>query len=306
MINLAVFGFNDRGFSFEVQTSCKNTGMPINCSVKFDNSTVGTVFGTYRRGQFEGDSDIAGEGVSLIFFTHKKTLASYRANSLPLIDPGRTPVPGVFALDSSSCLSSDKSFPQSVSLGLIRLELSLLKLLFTNSQSQLFRRPDNYSQLKSSGHERRRLVDGFFAFLFTVSDSMTVLAVAYIFNFMATGKCKMCTYHYYVALDSISVACSTIVTTLLVSGHYYWKSFMSFLRFLASAGIFACLGVLIGCQLEHHLNFPEWNPPDIKNRSDSALLLPASCFLDPDLIFRDNPYAGRLQNTIQIDRVGKP
>lgn len=120
----------------------------------------------------------------------------------------------------------------------------------------------------------------------------------------------MSTYHYYVALDSILVVCSTIVTTLLVSRHYYWETSKSIavLRFLASAGIFSYLGVLIWYQLKYDPKFPEWNPPDINNRSDSALLLPASCFLDPDLILNDSPYASkRLQSMTpaQIDRLGE-
>lgn len=85
--------------------------MPISCKVEFDNSTVGSVFGTYPRGQFKGDTDVAGQGVSwIIFFARKKTLPDYDANSLPLTDSTRSLVPGFLALDTSSFLSSDGIF----------------------------------------------------------------------------------------------------------------------------------------------------------------------------------------------------
>jgi hypothetical protein len=56
-------------------------------------------------------------------------------------------------------------------------------------------------------------------------------------------------------------------------------------------------------------DFPEFTPPDINTRSDSTILLPVSCFFDPDLIAKRNPYSPLLQKPLssaQLDRIGRP
>ncbi|KAF2264987.1 hypothetical protein CC78DRAFT_216568 [Lojkania enalia] len=143
--------------------------------------------------------------------------------------------------------------------------------------------------------------------LFTISDIMTILTVAYMINFELTGKCSMSTYHYYVAFDSVLIACSCILAVFTTSGRRYWDSFAGVFRFLAMLIIFVLLGVFLGYQALRHwsTDFPEWNPPDTRTRNDSTLLLPASCFLDPSLIATRSPYAGALDEQ-KMSRIGWP
>lgn len=55
---------NGRGLSFEVQESCIAANNPVMCGVEFDDNNAATKFGPYKRGDFQGDPDIAGIGVS--------------------------------------------------------------------------------------------------------------------------------------------------------------------------------------------------------------------------------------------------
>jgi hypothetical protein len=149
---------------------------------------------------------------------------------------------------------------------------------------------------------------GYYQTLFSISDLLTILAVTYILNFWLTGKCVMSTYHYYVALDSVLIACSTTLVTFTTSGHLYWRTWAWIPRFFSAIAIFVILGILLGYQMvkEKDTDFPDWRPP---TRNDSALLLPASCFLDPDLIANDNPYSPNrtMQLTdAQLNQIGRP
>jgi hypothetical protein len=150
----------------------------------------------------------------------------------------------------------------------------------------------------------------YFQILFFFSDVFTIVAVVYIINFLSTGKCDMSTYHYYVALDSVLVACSTILVTFTISGKLYWKTWACILRLMSAISIFALLGVLLGYQLVTHgdKDFPNYWP---STGSDTALLLPASCFFDPDLIRYSNPYSPmRMRNRpfseAQMAIIGNP
>ncbi|KAG4432026.1 hypothetical protein IFR05_012490 [Cadophora sp. M221] len=145
----------------------------------------------------------------------------------------------------------------------------------------------------------------------TFSDASTLLALAYITNFILTGKCTMSTYHYYIALDSVLMACSTLVLTFTTSRYRYFKILANYLRYFFMLAIFALLGTLIGYQFLTHFNadFPEWNPPGTKDRNASSLVLPASCFFDPDLIKGENPYAPKRTDKLsedQLQRIGLP
>ena len=138
-----------------------------------------------------------------------------------------------------------------------------------------------------------------------------ILAVVYILNFTMTGKCTMSTYHYYVALDSILIACATMVITFITSHHEYWKTLAGVLRFLSTLIVFILVGIFLGYQMFTHwdTDFPEWNPPDFKKRNDSAIIIPVSCFFDPDLIARSNPYAPNRTTPLtdlELDRIGRP
>ena len=98
---------------------------------------------------------------------------------------------------------------------------------------------------------------------------------------------------------------SNMVIMVLVRRHRYWSSAASLIRFLVSFGLLTFLGLLMSCQIRQS-NFPEWDPPDTKFRTDSALLLPVSCFLDPDLAKKHAPYSPGKLSPAQIDRIGQP
>ena len=125
---------------------------------------------------------------------------------------------------------------------------------------------------------------------------------------MAKGKCTMSVYHYYVALDSVLIACSIMVIAFATSGHHFWTTFAGIPRFILMLATFLFVGIFLGYQAAKHLriDFPSWMPPDINLTHDSALLLPVSCFLDPDLVADASPYRSTLRNSNLLDRIGRP
>ncbi|XTI94382.1 hypothetical protein V2W45_1438384 [Cenococcum geophilum] len=145
--------------------------------------------------------------------------------------------------------------------------------------------------------------------LFAFSDILTIQAVVYILNFVLTGKCGLTTYHYFVALDSLLLFCSTMVLVFVTSRHHYWETLLGPFRFLATLVIFGMLSIFIGYQTFRHgtSDFPNWKPSE---HNDTVLLLPVSCFLDPDLISSaefGNPYAPNQTVTdAQLDQIGRP
>ena len=62
-----VFGYNARGFSFEVQDVCASINQELNCSVSFvGDSDIAAKFSGHSK--INTDADIAGLGVSLPMF----------------------------------------------------------------------------------------------------------------------------------------------------------------------------------------------------------------------------------------------
>ena len=118
----------------------------------------------------------------------------------------------------------------------------------------------------------------------------------------------MTVYHYYIALDSILLACSTIAVAFAASGRLFWSTWACIWRLISTLVVLTFLLIFLGYQAVKHPKtpFPELFPPQ---RNDSAILLPVSCFLDPDLIERASPYAPHrhipLGNT-QLERIGQP
>ena len=140
----------------------------------------------------------------------------------------------------------------------------------------------------------------------TGSDMLTILAAVYGIVFWANGKCTMTVYHYYVALDSILLACSTIAVAFATSSRHYWMTWAGTYRTLATTLVFVFLSIFLGYQLFNHPHdhLPNAIPP---RGNDSAIFLPVSCFLDPDLINTASPYGPSLQHTLtdhQKTRIG--
>jgi hypothetical protein len=118
---------------------------------------------------------------------------------------------------------------------------------------------------------------------------MTVLVAAYILSFVISSKCTLSTYHYYVALDTILLGCSCLVTTFVATRKRYWANkITAAIRFILTIVIFILLWIFIGYQMNKNWDapFPHWNPQS----ENSTLLLPVSCFFDPDLVERHSPF----------------
>jgi hypothetical protein len=73
------FGWNGRGFSFEVESACENVGSPVNCIVSFDRLDKNKILniGGFGPNQFPPNTDIAGSGVCLFIPS-----CEHRANQL--------------------------------------------------------------------------------------------------------------------------------------------------------------------------------------------------------------------------------
>ena len=100
-----------------------------------------------------------------------------------------------------------------------------------------------------------------------------------------------------------------MVVAFATSERHFWTTLAEIPRFLLTLATFIVVGIFLGYQAAKHLyiDFPSWVPPDIHLTHDSALLLPVSCFLDPDLIAYASPYAPSTPLTgDQLNRIGRP
>ncbi|KAF2181133.1 hypothetical protein K469DRAFT_752972 [Zopfia rhizophila CBS 207.26] len=241
-----MFGFNQRGFSFEVQDECLKKSTPVQCKATFTASgVVESIGNSTREDLFQPNANVAGIGIFV-------SLAIQAFGTLLL-----------------ACLF--KCFEQKKEI----------------EKTQRFRR---------------------YEILFALSDASLILTLAYILNFGLSGKCDMSTYHYYVALDSVLLACSTMVVTFTISRFCYFRTFTGVMRFIFMLAIFTLLAVFLGYQMQKNFNtdFPNWVPP---KTNDSTFLLPISCFVDPDLIEYENPYSPNRNfdlDRAQLDRLGQP
>lgn len=143
-------------------------------------------------------------------------------------------------------------------------------------------------------------------FLFGVADFSLIFGFAYILTFLLSSKCTLSVYHYYIVLDTTLIALSTILLATQLAHRSYWRSWATVIRFVFTMALLILLGILMFYQATMPY-FPEWMPEDTHARNDSAILLPASCFLDPDLSQRDNPFSdgpGAVTNEEHLQRLG--
>lgn len=122
---------------------------------------------------------------------------------------------------------------------------------------------------------------------FAVTDSSLVLGWGYLVSFLMSSKCSLSHYHYYIVLDVILVFLSSVIVSTALVDHHYWESSLRFLRLGGSIGLLVVLALLLIYQTKLKLS-PEWFVPR-GGRTDSSMLLPAACFLDPDLLKWENP-----------------
>lgn len=129
------------------------------------------------------------------------------------------------------------------------------------------------------------------------SDSQTFLALAYGISFWLAGKCTMSAYHYAIATDIVLLTCSNFNASTFMIRDYWRAPVTTIFRYGAITVIYFFLGLMLNLQRKR-LNNPEWRPP--LSRNNSIILLPASCFLDPDFRVFNKMSEARLDN------IGRP
>lgn len=135
------------------------------------------------------------------------------------------------------------------------------------------------------------------AFLLATSDSQTLLALAYGVNFLSAGKCDLSAYHFTIAVKIGLIICSNFVMSNFIIRKFWNVPLSAFLRYVSILLLIASLGWMTSYQ--NRRSNPEWQPPS--TRSSSAILLPASCFLDADLdIFK------KIDNGTKLDNISHP
>ncbi|KAK0737138.1 hypothetical protein B0T21DRAFT_158317 [Apiosordaria backusii] len=119
--------------------------------------------------------------------------------------------------------------------------------------------------------------------LFRVTiDAQLVLAFSYALNFGLESKCNLSAYHYNFAVDTIILSLSCLTLSVYVLDDFWRSKWIGWLRTIASLIIFAFLCRYLYYQMERNTS-PELMFLQKPSRSDSSLLLPMACFLDPDL-----------------------
>ena len=135
-----------------------------------------------------------------------------------------------------------------------------------------------YPTAKERRHKHKILYEAFRTYLLATSDANTLLMLAYGLNFFLVQQCTMSTYHYAVVTDIVLMSCANFVLITALVSEYWRAPVTGFLRFGAMVVIFTFLGITLNYQ-RTRVRKAEYIPPD--SRNDSVILLPASCFLDP-------------------------
>jgi len=133
--------------------------------------------------------------------------------------------------------------------------------------------------------------------LIAVADSLLVITISFGISFSLKGKCTLTAYHYNVGIDLILLSCASQVISVLVVRDYWKTKTAALARTVVSCFILAILGRFLHYQFQRPKS-PEYMSRFVWERTDSALLLPMACFLDPDL----DPFRGH--STHRVDNVG--
>ena len=133
--------------------------------------------------------------------------------------------------------------------------------------------------------------------LIAVADSLLVITVSFGISFAVQGRCTVTAYHYNAGIDLILLSCASQVLSIVVVRDYWSTKTASAVRTLFSCFIFAVLGRFLYYQFQRP-KAPEYMTRFVSERTDSALLMPMACFLDPDL----DPFKGL--SPLRVDNVG--
>ncbi|MBE3042123.1 hypothetical protein IMZ48_05985 [Candidatus Bathyarchaeota archaeon] len=135
--------------------------------------------------------------------------------------------------------------------------------------------------------------------LIASADTQLFLALAYGINFAVSSKCTLSAYHYEVGLNMALLAlASTNLSTLMIRDYYARAKIAAVLRTLVILVSYAFVGRMIAYQFTRVSKPEEVWANKLWENTDSSILLPASCFLDPDL----DPLRGL--SGAELERVG--
>ncbi|SPO00987.1 uncharacterized protein DNG_03736 [Cephalotrichum gorgonifer] len=242
------FGGN---YSFDAQEFCQaqyNIDISKECHINFfPNDTVES-YGTVQRGEFMGNADIAGIGVVVGF------------------------CPGIF--------------------------LCLLGVVFglrewagrSRRVSRWAKKRKGVTMLFDPTEERSpswtRLYSVLSNLIIANADTQLFIALAYGINFALSSKCNLSVYHYKVGLNMVLLALASSNLSILMVRSYWQRAWIAAsMRVIVMVVILAFLGRMIAYQFTR-TSRPEdmlYSKLRDSNRTDSSILLPMSCFLDPDL-----------------------
>ena len=145
---------------------------------------------------------------------------------------------------------------------------------------------------------RRFFTKAFRTFLLATSDTQMLFNFAYGLNFFLIQKCTISAYHYAIVIEIGLMSCASFVLTMAFVSEYWKAPITGVLRWIVILVIVSFLGVELNHQ-RTRTEYPEYQPPF--SRKDSAILLPASCFLDSQ--FKDI-YSGL--DTLVREKIGYP
>lgn len=114
--------------------------------------------------------------------------------------------------------------------------------------------------------------------MLATSDGQTFLTIAYGVAFLKSGKCDLSAYHLAIAINITLITCANFALSNLMIRRYWAHPLSALIRYGSISIVVVALGWLTN--YERSGEYPEWQPPSTRN--SSAILLPASCFMDPD------------------------
>jgi len=121
----------------------------------------------------------------------------------------------------------------------------------------------------------------FRALIIATGDAQLIMAYAYGIHFTYESKCELSAYHYDVAVHTILAALAASTLAFIVIRDYWVTWITAAFRVAAMLVGFIITGRIMVYQ--YHVDYmPEYMYQVVKDRNDSAILLPIACFLDED------------------------
>ncbi|KAK4638961.1 Mannosyl-oligosaccharide alpha-1,2-mannosidase 1B [Podospora bellae-mahoneyi] len=246
--------FLSSNYETNLQHDCCLLGVDLStsCVVNFFSNNTVNSFGNITRGHFEANPDIAGYGVWI-------SLASALFVNIVAI---------LFVVREWS----------------YRLRGKKSKILPTTNKSNSKGHPSSMTQKgKNTAKGVYSWLKSWMKELFRVTiDAQLVLAFSYALNFGLESKCTLSAYHYNFAVDTLILSLSCVTLSVYVLDDFWRSKWIGCLRTAASIIIYTFLCRYLYYQMERNTS-PELMFTPTPGRSDSSLLLPMACFLDPDL-----------------------